>query len=156
MKLKLNDKAPLFKLLNQDGVQVDLAKLIGTRILLLAFYPGDFTSVCTKEMVCFRQDFSEFNNLDCLILGISCDSVEQHAEFKKTYQLPFDLLSDPKAHVAKLYGVKMPLVTKANRAIFIINKDGEISYAHVETLPIFKRSNEELLAAIQRIKPSGA
>lgn len=129
-----------------------MSDCIGTEIVLLAFYPGDFTSVCTKEMVCFREDFSEFQGLKCKILGISCDSIEKHKEFVQKYNFPFDLLADPKAEVTKLYDVKMPLVNKANRAIFIIDRQGIIRYAHKETLPVFKRSNEELLGAIRGIE----
>lgn len=152
MALKVGTPAPDFSLSNQKNETFRLSEHLGEKALLLAFYPGDFTPVCTKEMVCFKQDFSEFDNLDCQIFGISCDSVEKHAQFVQEYSFPFDLLADPKAQVTQLYDVKMPFVNKANRAIFIIDKAGIIVYAHAEKLPVFKRSNQELLEALKQLK----
>lgn len=152
MALKAGVIAPDFSLKNQDGVLVHLKDHVTKSLVLLAFYPGDFTSVCTKELVCFKEDHSLFEDLDCKIFGISCDAVDKHKKFTKEYGFPFDLLADPEAQVASLYGVKLPFVKKANRAIFIIDLHGKIGYAYQETLPVFYRSNEELRSQINKIK----
>lgn len=154
MAIKTGVIAPGFSLPNQKGILVELSSLLGKGPVLIAFYPGDFTKVCTEELVCFREDFDEFKNLDCTLVGISCDSVQKHADFVKQHRFPFDLLADIDASVAKAYDVKLPLVNKANRAIFITDAKGTIRYAHAEALPIFKRSNEELLLALKSIRES--
>lgn len=150
--MKIGDKAPAFELKNQDGKIVRLADHIGQEILILAFYPSDFSPVCTNEMMCFKNDFAEFTQLGCKIIGISSDSEESHDKFKSKFSFPFELLSDPGAKVSQLYGCKLPLVNKTNRATFIIDKQGKIAYAHKELLPIFKRPNEELLEIIKNLK----
>jgi peroxiredoxin len=152
MALKIGAQAPDFTLPNQNGTPVALKSLLGKGPVLIAFYPGDFTSVCTDEMVCFRQDFSEFQNLNCTIVGISCDDVKSHKDFVEKYRFPFDLLADVDASVAKAYGAKLPLINKANRAIFILDGTGKVGYAHVETLPVFKRTNKELLDAVRAVR----
>lgn len=154
MAIKTGTQAPSFSLPNQKGSLVTLKSLLGKGPVLIAFYPGDFTKVCTNELVCFREDFDEFKNLDCTIVGISCDDVEKHADFVKQFRFPFDLLADVDASVAKAYDVKLPLLNKANRAIFITDAKGIIRYAHAETLPVFKRSNDELLSALKSIRDS--
>ncbi len=151
MSITTGDVPPDFTLPNQDGKLVRLADSIGKKIILIAFYPGDFTPVCTKEMVCFKEDYSEFTKLGVEILAISCDSVEEHKKFVAEYHFNFDLLADVDASVAKLYDCKLPLVKKANRGVFIVGLDGKIKYAHRELLPMMKRSNEELLKVIKTL-----
>ena len=104
MKLKVNTKAPNFKLPSTDGKTFELNKIKKNNIILY-FYPKDDTPGCTIE----SKDFSKLNKLinknNTVILGISKDTIESHLKFKKKYKLKFDLLSDEKLSVIKKYGV---------------------------------------------------
>jgi len=104
MKLKINTKAPNFKLPSTDKSIFELNKIKNKNIILY-FYPKDDTPGCTIE----SKDFSRLNSLisrnNSIVLGISKDSIESHLKFKKKYNLKFNLLSDEKLSVIKKYGV---------------------------------------------------
>ena len=104
MKLKINTKAPNFKLPSTDKSIFELNKIKNKNIILY-FYPKDDTPGCTIE----SKDFSRLNSLisrnNSIVLGISKDSIESHLKFKKKYNLKFNLLSDEKLLVIKKYGV---------------------------------------------------
>lgn len=104
MSLNVGDKAPSFKLKNQDAKVVSLADLKGKPIVLY-FYPKDDTSGCTKEACNFRDEFPKFGKMKAEIIGVSADSVESHKKFAEKYKLPFNLLSDEKKEVVEKYGV---------------------------------------------------
>ena len=131
MKLKMNNKAPNFKLSSTDGSVFELNK-IKKKNIILYFYPKDDTPGCTLE----SKDFSKLNSLikkkKTVVFGISKDSIESHLKFKKKYKLKFDLLSDEKINVIKKYGVwgKKSFLGKSYmgivRTTFLINSKGKI------------------------------
>jgi len=131
MKLKINNKAPNFKLSSTDGGVFELNK-IKKKNIILYFYPKDDTPGCTLE----SKDFSKLNSLikknKTTVFGISKDSIESHLKFKKKYKLKFDLLSDEKINVIKKYGVwgKKSFLGKSYmgivRTTFLINSKGKI------------------------------
>ncbi|MEO0853132.1 MAG: peroxiredoxin, partial [Cyanobacteria bacterium J06648_11] len=141
--------APDFTL-PSDRDAITLSAYRGKTNVLLAFYPGDFTPVCTSEMRCFAQDWSQFRGLNCEILGISTDPIDKHQEFARQLMLEFPLLSDRDRQVSRLYGVDSVLGTR--RAYFIVDRAGILRYEHVEFLPIFKREDEELLRVLRGLK----
>ena len=100
MKLKINKKAPNFKLPSTNGKIFELNKTKNKNIILY-FYPKDDTPGCTIE----AKDFSKFNSIimkkDTIVLGVSADSIESHLKFKKKYNLKFELLSDEKLSIIK-------------------------------------------------------
>ncbi|MBD2100568.1 peroxiredoxin [Leptolyngbya sp. FACHB-261] len=149
MAVKVGQKAPDFTLPSDRG-EITLSRYEGKTNVLLAFYPGDFTPVCTSEMQCFGTDWRQFRELGTEILGISSDPIEKHQEFTKQLKLEFPLLSDRDQKVSKLYGVAGFLGT--SRAYFILDREGIVQYAHAEILPIFKRENSELLSILRRLK----
>lgn len=102
--IKEGQKAPTFKLKNQNGEMISLDSFKGKNVVLY-FYPKDNTSGCTKEACNFRDEFPKFNKLDAVILGVSPDSIESHKKFAEKYKLPFSLLSDEKKDVLGKYGV---------------------------------------------------
>jgi len=101
--LKEGDKAPDFKLLNDQGNEVSISDFRGKTVVLY-FYPKDNTSGCTKEAQGFRDLYNDFSEKNIEIIGVSPDSVKTHAGFKEKHSLPFMLLSDPDKKVIKLYG----------------------------------------------------
>ena len=146
--LKVNDKAPLFVLQDDQGGQFSLAEQAGQR-LLLVFYPGDNTPVCTKQLCDYRDGVEAFAGLGVKVVGISNDSAESHRKFRQKYDLPFTLLSDPDLEVAALYASKGMLGMK--RSVFLLDEAGVIRYLHIESVALFRRKREELLEAIRKL-----
>jgi peroxiredoxin Q/BCP len=132
MALKVGDKAPSFKLKNQNGETISLSDL-KRKPVVLYFYPKDDTSGCTKEACNFRDEFPKFGKMKAEIIGISADSIESHKKFAEKYKLPFNLLSDEKKETIEKYGVwqEKSIYGKKYmgivRTTFIIDSSGKIS-----------------------------
>ena len=149
----LNEKAPNFSLRGDDGEKYQLSDHAGQRVLLV-FYPGDNTPVCTRQLCEYRDGVEAFADLGVSVVGISSDSLESHQKFRSKHDLPFVLLSDPDLQVARLYGCKGALGMK--RAVFLVDEKGMVRYAHVEALALFRRRADELLEAIGILDAEGA
>ena len=130
-ELAEGDKAPDFSLPSSSGKSVKLSDLKGKNVVLY-FYPKDDTPGCTKEACTFRDNLPKFGEMDAVILGVSKDSLDSHADFIKKYGLNFTLLSDEDLKVNNLYHT---WVEKENygrkywgteRSTFVIGKDGRI------------------------------
>ena len=151
MKLKINSKAPNFKLPSTDDSIFELNK-IKKKNIILYFYPKDDTPGCTIE----SKDFSKLNNLitknNTLVLGVSKDSIKSHLKFIKKYKLKFNLLSDEKLILIKKYGVwgKKSFLGKKYmgiiRTTFLINSKGKIHkiWSNVKVKDHAKEVLEEL------------
>ena len=154
MSLKVGDKAPAFKLKNQDGETISLNDLKGKPVVLY-FYPKDNTSGCTKEACNFRDEFPKFRKIKAEIIGVSADSVESHKKFADKYKLPFNLLSDEKEEVLEKYGVwqEKSMYGKKYmgivRTTFVIGSDGKIK----KIFPKVKvdNHNKEVMEALKKI-----
>ena len=103
MNLNIGDKAPHFNLRDQNGINISLSSLKGNRVILF-FYPKDDTPGCTIEVCNFRDDFSQYTDINAIILGVSPDGEESHRKFIKKFDLPFSLLCDEDHSVAEKYG----------------------------------------------------
>jgi peroxiredoxin Q/BCP len=123
---KAGDVAPLFTGTDQNGKDFKLADLVGKKIVLLYFYPKDFTGGCTKEACSFRDGFEDFATNNVEIVGVSFDSADSHLQFIAKYKLNFTLLADTNGIIAKAYDVKMPIMNMAKRVSFLIGLDGKI------------------------------
>jgi len=123
---KNGDNAPSFEGTDQAGKVFKLADQVGEKIVLLYFYPKDFTGGCTKEACSFRDGFEDFATNNVEIVGVSFDSAESHLKFITQYKLPFTLLADPDGKIADAYGVRMTGRNMANRVSFLIGLDGKI------------------------------
>jgi peroxiredoxin Q/BCP len=134
----MGKKAPDFTLKDQEGKVVKLRDFRGRKVVLF-FYVRDDTPGCTKEACNFRDQSARLKAKHVTILGISPDSLESHTRFTDKYKLPFPLLVDEKAAVAKKFGVygKKTLYGRTYlgiiRSTFIINEDGTLGkeYRHV-------------------------
>lgn len=127
-KLAIGDAAPLFSLPNQRGETVHLADYIGRKNIVLYFYPKDNTYGCIVESSEFRDHYPLFLTKDAEVIGVSSDTPESHEAFAKKYNLPFQLLSDPKNLVRRLYKVPTTLGVIPGRVTFIIDKKGVIRH----------------------------
>ena len=148
----VNNKAPGFCLQSDSAEEYCLSEHAGHRVLLV-FYPGDNTPVCTAQLCEYRDGIESFEGLGVAVVGISSDSLESHQKFRNKHDLPFVLLSDPDLEVAKLYGIKGRFGMK--RAVFLVDEEGVIRYAHIEALALFRRRAKELLEAIEALDKEG-
>jgi len=148
-ELKVGDTAPDFSLLDERGLPVSLKNYLGKKVVVLYFYPKDFTPGCTAEACRFRDDYKPIQDKGAVVIGVSLDSVESHLKFSEKYMLPFTILSDHKKEVAKAYGVLGVGGFLAKRVTFIINKDGKIT--HVFTKVYVKQHSEEVLKALEEL-----
>jgi peroxiredoxin len=143
------DTAPEFTAASTSGSDVSLASFRGTRNVLLAFFPLAFTGTCTKELICFTEDFDQFAGKGVEILPISVDSTASLREFKNKLQMKTELLSDFKRDISRAYGVLNEDRFYSNRAYFLIDKEGRVRWSHVEANNGQRRENSEILAAIK-------
>ena len=148
----INEKAPDFNLPSDDGGKFLLSEHLGEKILLV-FYPGDNTPVCTRQLCEYRDGIEEFADLGVTVIGISSDDLDSHRAFRDKHDLPFVLLSDTDLLAASLYGSKGALGMK--RSVFLVDEKGMVRYAHVEKLALFRRRTEELLEAIRALDEGG-
>jgi peroxiredoxin len=128
--LKAGAKAPDFTLKSTPDQSVSLSDFEG-RSVVLAFYPADWSPVCSDQMGLYAQLMPEFKKYDAEVLGISVDGIWSHLAFSKDRKLNFPLLSDfePKGHVSKQYGVFEAQVGESARALFVIDKKGVIRWS---------------------------
>ena len=116
--------------------------------MLLAFFPLAFTGTCTKELICFTEDFDQFAGKGVEILPISVDATPSLKEFKNKLQMKTELLSDFKRDISRAYGVLNEERFYSNRAYFLIDKEGKVRWSHIESNNSQKRENSEILSRI--------
>jgi thioredoxin-dependent peroxiredoxin len=146
--VQVGDMAPDFELDGTDG-RFRLSEHRGERVMLL-FYPGDETPVCTKQFCSYAAREEELAQLDAVVVGISAQSVESHRDFQRAHGIPVSLLADSEREVARAYGVARR-VFGTQRAVFIVDEAGIVRYRHVHTLGLDFQSVDELRDALQRV-----
>ena len=154
--VEVGDNAPDFKLLDTERNERTLSEFSGKKIVI-AFYPGAFTSVCTQEMCALRDSMARFNDMDAEVVGISVNDPFSNKAFSDQNQLNFPLLSDYARVAVGDYGVAMENFagmegyTAAKRSIFIVNKEGVISYKWVSDDPGIEPDYSELAERLREI-----
>ena len=151
MPIEVGQPAPDFKLKDQNQKEISLKDLRGKNVVL-AFYPLDFSPVCSKEHACFHDDFSRFEGLNAEVLGISVDSAWAHKAFAEKLGIQYPLLADfhPKGDVAKTFGLYLEDKGITNRATVIIDKEGIVRYIKVYDIPQ-QRENQELIDVLNKL-----
>ena len=147
---KVGDTAPAFAGQDQDGKPIKLADFAGRKIVLLYFYPKDFTGGCTKEACGFRDRLGDLQADNVEVIGVSFDSAASHKKFAAQYHLDFPLLADPDGKIVAAYDVKMPMMKMAKRVSFLIGLDGKI--VHVTDSMNPQKHFDEMKAAIAGLK----
>jgi peroxiredoxin Q/BCP len=145
-RVDVGSKAPDFSLYSQSGEMVHLKDFLGSKPVVLFFYPKDDTPGCTKQACAFRDDYDGFGKLDAEVMGISSDSVESHRGFAAKHGLPFTLLSDEKGNVRRLYGVPTSLGLFPGRVTYVIDKEGVVRHLFSSQLGVEKHVEEALRA----------
>jgi peroxiredoxin Q/BCP len=127
MKLRVGDKIPNFTAKDTNGNDFDSQDVIGTKPLVIYFYPKDNTPGCTAQACSFRDQYEDFKDLGAEVIGISSDSVASHQKFTQQFQLPFILLSDHDKKIRKLFGVSSGLFgILPGRVTYVTDKTGTI------------------------------
>jgi peroxiredoxin Q/BCP len=141
-------KAPDFTLPDGDGATWRLSDHRG-RVVVLLFYPGDETPICTRQMCSVRDRWEDYAATGAEVVGISTNTVESHKSFAAHHQLPLRLLADTDRKVADSYGAQSLIPGKVARSVFVINRDGVITYRDVRLLGLFKPKDDDTIKAIQ-------
>src|ERR1700694_4302475 len=151
---QVGDIAPEFTAASTSGSSISLSSFRGNRNVLLAFFPLASTGTCTKELICFTEDFDQFAGKGVEILPISVDSTASLREFKNKLRSKTELLSDFKRDISRAYGVLNEDRFYSNRAYFLIDKSGRVRWSHIESNNSERRENSELLAEIAKLNNS--
>jgi len=142
VKVKIGDKAPDFSLQSNTGERVSLSQFLGTKNIVIFFYPMDGSPVCSREAEAFRDKYEAFKELDAVVIGISSQSAESHKAFANRHSLPFILLSDVDSAVRKIYAVGVV----PGRVTFVIDKEGVVKYVFSSQFQPARHADEAVCA----------
>lgn len=137
----LGHKAPEFDLFDNKRQKTSLSSLHADGSVVLAFFPAAFTGVCEKELCTFRDSLAAFGDLNAKVVGLSVDAPFSNAAFAAKNAIEFPILSDYTRETVRAYGVAldnfagMPGYTASKRAVFIVNKDGLVTYEWIGPNP---------------------
>ena len=148
--IKVNEKAPDFTLKNESGIEVSLHDFLKNAPVLLAFYPGDFTPVCTMQLCEYRDSYKDYLDLGIQLVGISGDSIESHKKFIDQRKFKFSLLSDPDHKIAKKFGMK-DLFGMSKRGLVLVDTSGIVRSVTVEVVSLFYRKHQKVLDDIKKV-----
>jgi thioredoxin-dependent peroxiredoxin len=147
---QVGEPAPDFELAGTQG-PFKLSAHRGSRVVLL-FYPGDNTPVCTKQFCSYRDRPDDMADLDAVVVGISHQDLDSHENFTAKHSLTVPLLADVDKRIAKLYGVSAP-VLGTRRAAIVIDEDGIVRYRHVHALGVDFQDTDDLQTALAALPP---
>ncbi len=155
-RLKVGDSAPDFTLPSQTGELVSLKQLIGSKEIVLYFYPKDFTTGCTAEACAFRDSYEVFKERGAEVVGVSSDPADSHKGFASKHSLPFILLSDEGGKVRRLYGASSAFGIPG-RVTYIIDRKGTVRHIFSSQFSPKKHIDEalETLGRIQVAERNG-
>jgi peroxiredoxin Q/BCP len=144
----VGEPAPDFTLKDGDGQVWKLSDQLGKTVVLL-FYPGDETPVCTRQLCSVRDNWEQYRATGAEVVGISTDSEESHKKFTENRELPLRLLSDPRGEVSKLYGAASWLPGRSARAVVVVDAKGVVRHLKVQPISLLRPRDAEIIAAIR-------
>ena len=153
-KPALNSPAPDFTLKDANGDDWQLSNQRG-KVVVLLFYPGDETPICTRQMCSVRDRWDDYVETGAEVVGISSDSIESHRKFAEHHNLPLRLLSDSDGTASKLYGARSLIPGKVARSVFVIDAQGIVRHSDVRPLGLFKPKDDDTIAAIRAAQQGG-
>ena len=145
----MGDRAPDFTLPGTGGRDYTLAEFLGQPVVLV-FYPGDDTPVCTKQLNSYNDDLEQFSEMNAQVIGISAQDVRSRDAFAGKHGFEFPLLADTDKAVAGLYGTLGP-IGFPRRSVFIIDDEGVVRYAHRAIAGLTFRPVKELIGELEKI-----
>jgi peroxiredoxin Q/BCP len=140
--------APDFTLPDGNGESWRLSDNRG-KVVVLLFYPGDETPVCTRQMCSVRDRWDDYAATGAEVVGISTNTVESHKSFAENHNLPLRLLADVDRKVADMYGAQSLIPGKVARSVFVIDGKGVIRYRDVRPLGLFRPKDDDTIKAIR-------
>jgi peroxiredoxin Q/BCP len=150
--LQIGDLIPVFTLPDQDGKMFDIKNVLGSKKLVIYFYPKDDSPGCTKEACYFRDLFEVFKEADAVIIGISGQSVESHKKFAQKHRLSFTLLSDKGNNLRKLFGVPTNAFgILPGRVTYVADRSGKVAYIFNSQVQA-ERHVDEALKILKELK----
>lgn len=149
-EVKVGDTAPEFTLKDQDQQDVKLSDFHGQKHVVLAFYPLDWSPVCTGENKCLTDDFPNFQSANAEVFGLSTDSFFSHKAWVDSLGLKHRLLADMHRTVSKAYGLYFEPLNCAKRATVIVDKTGKVAYVKVQEIKT-ARDDKEILEALKKL-----
>ncbi len=149
MSVGIGDRAPDFTLPGTGGETYSLADFLGKPIVLV-FYPGDDTAVCTKQLNAYNDGMSQFHELDAQIVGVSAQDMSSKEAFSAKHGFEFPLLADVDKEVAGAYGTLGP-IGFPRRSVFIIDREGIIRYVHRAIAGLTYRPVSELIEELEAL-----
>jgi peroxiredoxin len=156
MSVEVGQRIPDVTVINQDRKPVKLSEFLG-KPLVLAFFPGAFTGVCTKEACRLRDSLEEFNGLNARVVGISIDSPFAQKAFADQNKLNFTMLSDFNRNAVKAFGIEDPnfaggqLPGVAKRSVFVLDEGGKVSYRWVSDNAGVEPNYDEVSEAVKKV-----
>jgi peroxiredoxin Q/BCP len=149
VSISVGDRAPDFTLPGTGGRDYSLSDFSG-RPVVLVFYPGDDTAVCTKQLNSYNDGLEAFEQLDAQVLGISAQDIDSHERFAAKHGFAFPLLADTDKDVAGAYGTLGP-IGFPRRSVFIIDAEGVVRYAHRAIAGLTYRPVSELMGVLREL-----
>ncbi len=151
MPIAVGQTAPDFTLQDQNQKDIQLSDFRGKNVVL-AFYPLDWSPVCSKEHACLVDDLKSFEGVNAQVLGVSVDSVWSHKAFAEKMNIGYPLLADfePKGAVAGRFGLYLADKGITNRATVIVDRQGTVRFVQVYEI-LSQRSNQDLVAQLQKL-----
>jgi thioredoxin-dependent peroxiredoxin len=141
--------APDFVLRDGAGGEWRLSDHLG-KVVVLLFYPGDETPICTRQMCSVRDRWEDYAATGAEVVGLSTNTVDSHKSFAEHHDLPLRLLADVDRKVADLYGAQSLIPGKVARSVFVIDANGTIRYRDVRPLGLFRPKDDDIIAAIRK------
>ena len=157
MAVEIGDVAPDFELPDQHGTPVKLSSFRGAKNVVLVFYPLAFSPVCSGELCALREDFPEVSSDDVELITVSVDSFFTHRAWADAENFQFSLLADfwPHGAVAKQYGAYRESEGVCERALFVIDRQGVISWSYCSPIAV-NPGADGILDALERLPKEGA
>jgi peroxiredoxin Q/BCP len=146
--VRIGTAAPDITLPDSDGKQWRLSDQRG-KVVVLLFYPGDETPICTRQMCSVRDRWEDYLVTGAEVVGISTDSIESHKKFVEHHDLPLRLLSDTDGKASSLYGARSLIPGKVARSVFVIDAQGILRYSDVRPLGLFRPKDDTTIEAIK-------
>src|SRR5437588_4410538 len=148
MSANVGANAPDFTLKDGEGRDWRLSDKRG-RVVVLLFYPGDETPVCTRQMCSVRDRWEDYSATGAEVVGVSTNTSDSHKSFAEHHDLPLRLLADVDRTVADLYGAQSLIPGKVERSVFVIDANGVVRYRDVRPLGLFRPKDDEVIRAIR-------
>ncbi|HEU4769884.1 MAG TPA: peroxiredoxin [Pyrinomonadaceae bacterium] len=146
--MNINEPAPDFSLPDGNGEQWRLSDHRG-KVVVLLFYPGDETPVCTKQMCSLRDRWEDYIATGAEVVGISSDSVESHRKFAEHHDLPLRLLSDSDGTAANLYGARSWIPGRVARSVFVIDAQGILRNSDIRRVGLIRPKDDAIISVIK-------